>query len=219
MGRCGGAVRQNRRVPSPSRRLPLTSRVPRRRGLLAAALVAVLAGAGLAGCGNDRTPVPEIGQPGPRLGDNPVKDAEAGLSLIAPAGWTVTPGQDPLVTTIADGSFIVGIFRYPRTEPLPTKRDELDRAMNDLIAAAKARDATFEPLATARTKVDGKPAIQIRGTQTIGGQPRTVRSTHVFAYGAELVIDQFAPNDVFRQVDEATFRPLLRSIELEKPAA
>ena len=187
--------------------------VPSRRLAAALACLALVAG----GCGNDRTAVPEIGQPGPRLGDNPVSEPSAGISLIAPAGWTVTPGEAPLVTTIADGRFIIGIFRYPRTEPLPESREELDRAMSDLIAAAKARDPTFEPVATARTTIDDEPAIQIRGTQTIAGQPRTVRSTHVYAHGAEIVIDAFAPGDVFRQVDEGTFRPLLRSIEIEKP--
>jgi hypothetical protein len=174
---------------------------------------------GAVGCGNDRTEVPDLLTPGPRLGDNPVVEPRAGLRLIAPAGWTVTQGEPPLLTTVASGNLIVSIFRYPRTEPLPRTREELDRATTDLLAAAKARDPTFTPIRTARTRVDDQPAIQVRATQTVAGQPRIVRSTHVFAHGAEIVIDMLAPGELFRQVDAATFRPLLRSVKLTEPKA
>lgn len=190
-----------------------------RRSLRPAALALVLAAASLSACGNDRTPVPEAAEPGPRLGDNPVQDDRAGYRLIAPAGWNVAAGQPPLVTTISQGAAIVSIFRYPRTEPLPRTKDELDRAANDLVAAAKARDATFTPIKTARIKVDGRPAIQVRGTQTVAGLPRTVRSTHVYAFGGELVIDMLAPGDAFKRLDALYFRPLLRSLELRSPKA
>lgn len=171
------------------------------------------------GCGNERTPVPEIGSPGPRLGDNPLSNPRGGYELIAPAGWTVAAGEAPLVTTISSGPVIVSIFRYPRTEPLPRTTDELDRAVTDLLAAAKARDATFTPLKTSRYRVDGQPGVQVRGTQTVAGLPRTVRSTHVYAHDSEFVIDMLAPTDTFAAVDKLYFLPLLQSIDLRKPTA
>lgn len=182
-------------------------------------LILVLLALSVGACGNERTPVPEIGSPGQRLGDNPLDDPRGGYKLIAPAGWTVAAGAPPLVSTISSGPVIVSIFRYPRTEPLPRTKDELDRAITDLLAAAKARDATFTPLKTARFRVDGRPGIQVRGTQTVAGLPRTVRSTHVYAYDGELVIDMLAPTDTFKAIDQLYFLPLLRSIDLRKPTA
>lgn len=187
-----------------------------RPSLLALAVVLALVPVG---CGNERTPLPETAAPGPRLGDNPLDDARAGYRLIAPAGWTVAAGEAPIVTTISNGTAIISILRYPRTEPLPRTRADLDRALNDLLAAAKARDATFTPIKSARARVDGRPAVQVRATQTVAGLPRTVRSTHVYAFGAEVVIDMLAPADIFQRVDATYFRPLLRSLELRAPSA
>ncbi len=172
-----------------------------------------------AGCGNERTPLPETAAPGPRLGDNPLDDAKVGYRLIAPAGWTVAAGEAPIVTTISNGTAIVSILRYPRTEPLPAGREDLDRALGDLLAAAKARDATFAPIKSARTRIDGRPAVEVRATQTVAGLPRTVRSVHVYAFGGEVVIDMYAPADIFLRVDETYFRPLLQSLELRAPTA
>ncbi len=171
------------------------------------------------GCGNARTPVPDETLPGVRFGDNPLDDPKAGYSLIAPAGWTVTGGTPPQVTTIAYGAAIVSLLRYPRSEPLPATKADLDRATTDLLAAAKARDPTFTVLRSARTRVDGKPAVEVRATETIAGAPRTVRSVHVYAFGGEFVIDMFAPNEQFRAIDALYFRPLLMSLKLRAPAA
>lgn len=190
-------------------------RRPRPSLVVLAAVLALLP----AGCGNERTPTLEIGGPGARLGDNPLDDATAGYRLVAPAGWTVAAGEAPVVSTISSGTAIVSILRYPRSEPLPKDRASLDRALKDLLAAAKARDTSFTPLASARARVDGRPAVEVRATQTVAGLPRTVRSVHVYAFGAELVIDMYAPGDIFKRVDETYFRPLLQSIELRKPTA
>ncbi len=43
-----------------------------------------------------------------------------------------------------------------------------------------------------------------------------VRSTHVYAEGAEIVVDAFAPEKDFRRVDEQVFRPLLKSLKIGK---
>lgn len=190
--------------------------MPSRPALLVLAVACLLLPAG---CGNERTPLPRADGPVARLGDNPLDNPQAGYALVAPAGWTVAAGEAPIVATISDGPAIISILRYPRTEPLPTTREALDRAMGDLVAAAKARDATFTPIKTARARIDGQPAVQLRATQTVAGLPRTVRSTHVYAFGAELVVDMMAPNDTFRQVDATFFRPLLQSLRLRAPTA
>jgi hypothetical protein len=44
-----------------------------------------------------------------------------------------------------------------------------------------------------------------------------VRSTHIYAHGAEYVIDAYADADSFRQVDAQVFRPLLRSLHVSSP--
>jgi hypothetical protein len=59
--------------------------------------------------------------------------------------------------------------------------------------------------------------VQIRAREHIAGQPRTVRSTHIYAHGAEYVIDAYADADSFRQVDAQVFRPLLRSLHVSSP--
>ena len=44
-----------------------------------------------------------------------------------------------------------------------------------------------------------------------------MRSTHVYAFGAEVVIDAFAPPEVFGQVDREAFVPVVRSLRLASP--
>lgn len=187
------------------------------RPAAAAVLLSCLA---LAGCGNVRQPAPDVRTPGPAFGSESVSYPQAGLTIAkAPAGWARTSGTAPAVAGIVTGTASIGIFRYPRTEPLPKSKAQLDAAMTTLLAAAKARDPSFTEIKGARLKVDGQPAVQIRGTETVGGQPRTVRTTHVYAFGAELVIDAFAPEADFRRVDAQAFRPMLASLKLTKPAA
>ncbi|MCW3039818.1 MAG: hypothetical protein JWM31_1723 [Solirubrobacterales bacterium] len=196
----------------PSSPFPLV----RRAAATACAGAVLLTGTG---CGNQRQPPPDVRTPGPAFGSEVVRYPQAGLTLErAPAGWARTSGVAPAVAGIATGTASIGIFRFPRTEPLPKTRAELDAAATSLIAAAKARDPTFTEIKRGRLRVDGHPAVQIRGTETIAGQPRTVRTTHVYAFGAEVVVDAFAPESDFRRVDSAVFRPLLATLKLGRPA-
>ena len=171
----------------------------------------------LAGCGNDRSPPPDVTTPGPPLGSNPLAYPAAGLRLSAPAGWDVRAGQPPLIATIATGRATVALFRYERPEPLPDTPAKLDAAADALVGAAKQRDPSFTELKRARLRVDGRPAVVVRGTETVAGLPRTVRSTHVYAFGGELVIDATAPEADFKRVDAEVFRTLVRSIRLARP--
>ena len=177
-------------------------------------LAILIAAAAVGGCANEQTPAPDVTTPGPPLGSSRQSDPGSDLSFLVPSGWRFDRGTPPLVATIATGRASIAIWRYPRTEPLPSTREELDRALDGLVAAAKARDATFTELKRARLRVDGKPAVQLRGTQTVAGQPRTVRSTHVYADGAEVVVDAIAPAQDFKRVDELVTLPLIRELRL-----
>lgn len=190
---------------------------PRLRPAAAAAALAVVALLA-AGCGNERQTTPRVSTVGPPLAAEGVKDDESGVAYDAPGGWQRTDGEAPLVSTLQTGRAVIAIWRYPRSEPLPSSRKQLDAAKDALLAAAKARDATFEEVRSAVTRIDGKPAVQIRGTETIEGRARTVRSTHVYAEGAEVVVDAIAPGQEFRRVDAQIFRPLLRSLKITPPA-
>jgi len=166
------------------------------------------------GCGTERQQPPDVTTPGPPIGTEP--HAGAGLRFLAPRGWLINRGEGTQVYAISTGEATIAIYRYPRREQLPRTRADLERALDALVLAAKARDSTFTELKRTRLKVDGHPAVQLRGTETIVGRPRMVRSTHVYAEGAEVVVDAFAPEKDFRRVDEQVFRPLLKSLKIGK---
>jgi hypothetical protein len=177
---------------------------------LTAAAVAALA----AGCGSDSTSTSTTAAATPG-GHYPAQ----GISFTAPAGWTVDAGEGNLVATAQAGQATVAVWRYPRSQKLPKSQAELKAARDALLAASHKRDVTFEQIKTAPTTVAGKPAVQIRAREHIAGQPRTVRSTHIYADGAEIVVDAYADADSFRQTDAAVFRPLLRSLRVTKPTS
>ena len=188
----------------------------RHRQLLPTVAAATVALA-LAACGNDSTLPPDVTTPAPRLGSSAERFDAEGVTFASPEGWTVQRGAPPLVATLASGRAVVSIFLYPRTEPLPRTRTDLDDAAKALAGAAGQRDATFAERARGRIRVDGRPGVVLRGTQTIAGQPRTVRSTHVYAFGGEVVVDAFAPAEDFKRVDAEAFRPLVKSLRLTQP--
>lgn len=72
---------------------------------------------------------------------------------------------------------------------------------------------------SALTRADGRPAIALDVLERISGQLRRVRSLHVYAGGAELVLEEYAPPAVFSTVDHAVFSPVTRSLKLAQPTA
>ena len=171
----------------------------------------------LAGCGNQQGRPPDVSAPVRPAGATAVTFATQGIGFAAPGGWHVRAGTAPLVATVQSGTALIAIWRYPRAEPLPATRGQLAQARDLLLQAAKARDASFVAAKSAITRVRSHPAIQVRGTETVSGRPRTVRSTHVYAFGAEVVVDAYAPASVFGQVDREAFVPLVRSLKLRAP--
>lgn len=184
---------------------------------LIGALAVLAASAAVAGCGNDETEPPDTTTPGPRLGSNPTSFPRHGIAFEAPAGWSLDEGNPPLIATLATGQATIAIWRYPRSEPLPESDAELKAARDALLSAARRRDDTFQVIKSAPAEIAGHPAVQIRARETIQGQPRIVRSSHIYAEGAEVVIDAFAAPQYFRRVDAEVFRSVLRSLKLTAP--
>lgn len=179
-----------------------------RLALTAAALAALTA----AGCGGDSSSDTKTTSAS-ASGSFP----KAGVEFTPPSDWNVDAGSGNLVATAQAGQATVAVWRYPRGEKLPKSKLELQAARDALVDASAERDASFEKIKTAATTVAGQPAVQIRAREHIAGQPRTVRSTHIYAHGAEYVVDAYADADSFRAVDAKYFRPLLRSLRVSSP--
>jgi hypothetical protein len=184
--------------------------VPIRRSALVLATAAVLP----AGCGNSRTPVPDMVRPAAPHGRQTASYPAAGVRFRAPANWTITPGQAPLVATVASGHAVVALWRYPRTEPLPATAAALEQARGLLVGAARTRYARIHVIRSRVLTVAGAHAIELDATERVAGAPRRVRSIHVFAHGAEVVLDEYAPTGFFHTVDHQVFSPLKRSLRL-----
>lgn len=180
-----------------------------------ASLIAVLLLA--AGCGRERLPVPDVDRAAVTGDTTKQAYPQAGLRFDAPAGWGFARGQAPLVASTSNGSATIAIWRYERTEPLPERDAALQTAERALLDTVRQRDRTYREVSTERTEVGGEPAIELVGEQRVANRPRRVRSTHVFAHGAELVIDQYAAPTEFDRLDAAVFQPLVQSLEIDEP--
>jgi hypothetical protein len=176
------------------------------------ALSVAAAAALVAGCGSDASP--DAAATGAKAGGS---YPAHGISFNAPAGWTVDAGKGRLVATAQAGEATIAVWRFPRAQKLPRTKAELKAARDALLKVSRRHDVTFEEIKTAPTTIAGKPAVQIRAREHIAGQPRTVRSSHIYANGAEIVVDAYADADSFRKTDADVFRPLLRSLHVTEP--
>lgn len=184
------------------------------------ALLALLAAAVLApGCGNARTPPPDVDTPGLPFGFTQREVDDAGLALKVPNGWRVAEGAPPQVIATSTGTAVLTVWRYPRTEPLPSDEMEIRAALENLTDAAKARDPGLRVRDSQVTEVDDRPAVEIVAEGTIAGRERVVHSVHVYALGSEYVIDAYARPRDFERVDEKVFEEVLDSVELSEPMA
>ena len=174
----------------------------------------------LAGCGNDRAPVPDLSLvPAPKQFRVAEFD-EQGVRFRAPTNWRVVAGEGSQVATVAIGSAQVSIWRYPRAEPLPETRAQLDAARAALVDQIERRDRTFKLTATRLIIKPGTRAVEVLGIGTnLTNQrvQRSMRSLHAYGRGAEVVLDAFAPPKEFARIDEQTFGPLSRSLKLRAP--
>lgn len=183
------------------------------RPVLIAALVALVT----SGCGRERIAPPDTVRPAAPIGTGAEAFPKDGLFLERPGNWPFRPGRPPLVASASNGTATVALWRYLRSEPLPRQTDALEDAQEALEEAVKARDPTFELERSSRVKVDGAPAIELRGTETIAGRKRRVRSTHVYAKEAEVVLDAYAAPEDFDRVDREVFDPIVGSLKIDPP--
>jgi hypothetical protein len=188
--------------------------MPPRRSL--ALSLAVLALALLSACGNSRTSSPALSGIDPAGGFKAVDYLNHTLHFNAPSKWAIETGSAPLVVTLGSGPAVIAIWRYPRSprQPLPATIPDLERAKSALVAAAAARDPSFRVISSAVVVQRSLPGVELDALETVRGQVRRVRSTHFYAAGTEVVVDEFAPEDLFHTVDRTVFSPLLHSVHL-----
>jgi len=166
----------------------------------------------LAGCGNDRTPPRDIGAIRAPGDFRAVRFSEA--SFKAPVSWLTTPREGRRLVTFSAGHAQIAVWRYPRTEPLPETRDQLDATRKALIAQVQARDPTFKLTSSRLIRRSGLRAVELLGVGRIQGVQRSIRSLHGYGHKAEVVLDAFAPTQDFPRVDRQTFRRVLGSAKL-----
>jgi hypothetical protein len=179
------------------------------------ALVLALLAALFAGCGDRRVHPPDVASPLPPGGTHAVGYPRAGLALRIPNSWRTEPGTSPLVASIVSGTATVALWRYSRTEPLPASAAAFQTAKRALVRAAQKRDRTLKVDQARVIRFHGRPALQIVGVETVGGEQRMVRSTHIFREKSEIVVEALAPPAIFSGLDRTVFGPLLRSLKIQ----
>lgn len=189
------------------------------RGVRAVLAALVLGAAALAGCGNEESKPPTVTAPEAAFGWLDLSIPGQGVKFQRPSAWRYTPGEPPLLGTMSSGLVTISVWRYPREETLPETLEELTVAKDALVAAAQARDPSFSVIKAKGTRAAHRPAVVIIADQTVSGEPRRVRSTHIYTDGAEFVIDAFAPADQYSQVEEPIIVELVRTFQFSTPVS
>jgi hypothetical protein len=187
--------------------------VTRRLGIALAALLV------LAGCGSSKKNPPDTTAVKPGGKPVVVSVPEAGVTFKAPGDWRRQKGKAPLVYAVQTGQATLALWRYPRSEQLPTTHAALKDAKLALVRQIRKRDPSFKVTKAKLLHVGPKRAVQVLGTGAIAGNRRTIRSTHIYTEKAEFVVDAYAPPTVFDRVDRQVFAPVLDSLEIAKPSA
>ena len=186
-----------------------------RVGAILPALSAALALAPV-GCGNARQhppPLGRIGPPGPFVAYANTHD---GVSFGHPQSWIAVSGRAPLVVKLEQGSALVAIYRYPRTD-LPLGPAGVEHSRRRLLGSLARRAPSFRVESSDVTAIDSAPAVEIRGSGRIGRQRVRSLSVHVYKSKAEFVIDAYAAPRVFDRAERVAFDPLLDSLQLRNP--
>jgi hypothetical protein len=168
----------------------------------------------LAACGYSRTPAPGLEKPAQPQSFYSLSVPAAGVTLQAPRNWTRIDQAAPLVLTLSSGSAVVALWRYVRAQPLPRGRARMAAATQALIAAVQSRQPAVQVVRARVVHLNGVRGVEVNAVERIKGQLRRVRSTHLYAGQQELVLEEYAPVDVFHSVDHAVFSPLRRSLRV-----
>ena len=183
----------------------------------ALATLVLAAVAVLPGCGNEPSKPPAVTTPKEAFGWENYGVPDQGVSFDRPRAWRITPGNAPLLATMSSGLATISVWRYPRNEALPTTPEELEVAKDALVAAATAKDPSFKVIKAKGTRAAHHPAVVIIADETVSGEPRRVRSTHIYAASSEVVVDAFAPADQYAKVEEEIIIPLVRTFKITAP--
>ncbi len=173
----------------------------------------------LGGCGNSRTPAPNVQAPAPAGAVRALSYPTYGISLQVPRNWVLEGPGAPLLATVSSGKAVVALWSYPRAAPPPAGAAALALARVRLIAATERSDRGLRLIHAKVIQVDHHAGIELDALERISGQPRRVRSVHVFTAHAEVVLDAYAPPEIFHPVDHDVFSPLKRSLRLHGTAA
>ncbi|MBJ7472652.1 MAG: hypothetical protein JHD16_15200 [Solirubrobacteraceae bacterium] len=182
-----------------------------RRVLLTSALLLATA---VAGCGEGPAVSPSVGRPALDPSGEPFA-FPAGGSIDLPASWDITAGPDggPEVVRATSGQGAIVVWRYPRTEPLPTTKKDLVNTRRSLKAAATTRDPELKLTAALLRRVP-EPAVELAGTGTMAGAKRSIRSLHVYADGHETVVECIGPLADAAQFNETICTPVIDSLSM-----
>ncbi|HEV2724438.1 MAG TPA: hypothetical protein VGV10_07370 [Thermoleophilaceae bacterium] len=178
----------------------------------ASALTACLLAA--AGCGNDRVSSGSLFDVPKGKATRTLSYPQAGLKVTVPKEFDVKASTPPQLFRASLNAAFISSFAYRREEQLPKTREDLVAARRRLVDAAKKRDKTFRLKSDRLTKVDGAPAIELLGDQTIFKGRLRLRSLHVYRGNGEYVVELVAPVAAFARLDRASFPTIRRSLEV-----
>ncbi len=186
------------------------------RAAVTALVMLALAGSALAlgGCGSGRVTYASLAAAARPTRFVEVRYPAAGVALSVPRNWTRTAEKAPMVAVISSGPAIIALWRYRSGHPALTAASQLHGAQAALLGAARARDPGLRVERSGLSSVDGDGAVIIDALEQVDGKLRRVRSEHVYADGAEVVLDAYAPVSVFPRVDHEVFSPVRRSLTL-----
>lgn len=168
----------------------------------------------LAGCGNQRTPVPRLGDVAPSGGFDFLPLSPWPIAINVARRWSWAEHGAPLLLTESSGPAILAVWRFARHSSVPRSDSELRAARDALVAQARRRDPFLQLIRTRIGSLQGLPTIELDAGERVGGAPRRVRSLHVFAENAEVIIDAYAPPALFHDADHAVFSPVKHSLRL-----
>ena len=178
--------------------------------LLSTAALLLLA----AGCGNDRVGAGSLFDVPAGKATQALSYPEAGLKVTVPKEFDVKASEPPQLFRASLNAAFISSFAYRRAEQLPKTREELDAARKRLEDAAKKRDKTFRLKSSKLMEVDGAPAIELLGDQTIFKGRLRLRSLHVYRGNGEYVVELVAPVAGFARLDRASFPGIRRSLKV-----
>jgi hypothetical protein len=166
-----------------------------------------------AGCGAERPSLPSAEIPA-KAATTELSYPRFGIAFEVPQATQVQTTPRPEVARVSFDQAFVAVYAYRREEQLPRDEVELSEARRRLVEEVRRRDERFELVSSRLTRVDGAPAVELVGDQTITRARLRTRSLHVYKGEVEYVFDMAAPVGRFRHFDSRFFDVAARSLTL-----